>query len=87
MASSLCPPEAARMELKAFYQMSESSPEQDTSLLREWRQKIEVANRNSIFCHCRHCGVEWVDSSFDAACNRCGSSDVEHISCWQFPDD
>lgn len=69
--------------------MSESNPEQDTdsSLLREWQLKIEVANRNNIFCHCRHCGAEWVDSSFDVVCTSCGSSSVEQISCWQFPDD
>ncbi len=66
--------------------MSEAFSEQDISELRQWRLNIEDANRNNIFCHCRTCGAEWVDSSFDAACS-CGSSDVEHISCWQFPDD
>lgn len=67
--------------------MSESSFEQDASLLREWQLNIEVANRNNIFCHCRHCGTEWVDSYFNAVCSNCDRSDVEHISCWQFPDD
>ena len=67
--------------------MSEFNPEQDTSLLREWQLKIEVANRNNIFCHCLSCGFEWVDSYFDVACSSCGSSNVERISCWQFPDD
>lgn len=67
--------------------MLESSSEHNASLLREWQQKIDVANRNNIFCHCRCCDAEWVDSSFDAVCSNCGSSDVEHISCWQFPDD
>jgi len=66
--------------------MSEALSEQDISELRQWRLNIEEANRNNIFCHCRTCGAEWVDSSFDAVCS-CGSSDVEHISCWQFPDD
>lgn len=66
--------------------MSEAFSEQDISELHEWRSKIEVANRNNIFCHCHTCGAEWVDSSFDAVCN-CGSANVEHISCWQFPDD
>lgn len=67
--------------------MTESTSEQDTSVLREWQLKIEVANRNNVFCHCRRCHAEWVDSYFEAVCNSCGGSDVEHISCWQFPDD
>ncbi|HBB31408.1 MAG TPA: hypothetical protein DDZ80_07525 [Cyanobacteria bacterium UBA8803] len=66
--------------------MSEDASEEDTSLMRDWRFKIEVANQNNIFCHCRCCGYEWVDSSLNAAC-PCGNSDVEHIACWQFPDD
>ncbi|HEY9597047.1 MAG TPA: hypothetical protein V6D33_05205 [Cyanophyceae cyanobacterium] len=66
--------------------MSEAFSEQDKSELDEWRLNIEEANRNNIFCHCRACGTEWVDSSFDGVC-CCGSSDVERISCWQFPDD
>lgn len=55
--------------------------------LLEWRSKIEIANHNNIFCRCRSCHVEWVDSSFEANCNQCGSKNVERISCWQFPDD
>jgi hypothetical protein len=66
--------------------MSDSFSEQDICEFGEWRQKIEVANRNNIFCHCNICGAEWVDSSFYAVC-CCGSSEVERISCWQFPDD
>lgn len=66
--------------------MSEAFSEQDKSELDKWRLNIEEANRNNIFCHCRTCGAEWVDSSFDVVC-RCGSLDVERISCWQFPDD
>ena len=67
--------------------MSESTSRQDTSLTHKWRKKIEVANRNNIFCHCRSCDYEWVDSSVDVVCSSCGSKDVERISCWQFPDD
>ncbi|HEY9830243.1 MAG TPA: hypothetical protein V6D26_06665 [Stenomitos sp.] len=66
--------------------MSESFSKEDHLELQDWKSKIDVANRNNIFCHCRTCGAEWVDSSFDAVC-RCGSSKVERISCWQFPDD
>ncbi|MEH1808108.1 hypothetical protein [Nostoc sp.] len=47
----------------------------------------EMANRNNIFCHCRSCSYEWVDSVMDAVCGKCSSKDIEHISCWQFPDD
>ncbi|MGK7875185.1 MAG: hypothetical protein AB4426_18395 [Xenococcaceae cyanobacterium] len=67
--------------------MSKKSLPKDSSLVREWRLKIEIANRHNIFCHCRRCGSEWVDSSEEAACRSCGSTDVQHISCWQFPDD
>ncbi len=56
----------------------------DPAELQAWWRKIEVANRNNILCHCRRCDREWVASSF-VACS-CGSADVEHISCWQFPD-
>lgn len=58
----------------------------DKTLLRSWQQKIEVANRNNVFCHCHACSAEWVDSSLEASCQQCGSTNVEHISCWQFPD-
>ncbi|MEH1913378.1 hypothetical protein [Nostoc sp.] len=59
----------------------------DSSQLQQWYQGIEMANRNNIFCHCRSCSYEWVDSVMDAVCSKCGSKDVEYISCWQFPDD
>ncbi len=59
----------------------------DKSLLREWQSKIKTANRNNIFCHCQTCHAEWIDSTFVATCQNCGSTKVEHISCWQFPDD
>ena len=67
--------------------MSDYFPFQNDSQLREWHQGIHMANRNNIFCHCRSCGYEWVDSLTDIVCNQCGSKDVEKISCWQFPDD
>lgn len=60
--------------------------QQDIAEIRSWQSKIQIANNNNIFCYCRTCKAEWVDSSFAAVCN-CGSSNVEHISCWQFPDD
>ena len=58
----------------------ETSPEQ-------WQFNLRQANDNNIFCHCRQCNYEWVDSSDEAACRVCGSTNVEHIACWQFPDD
>jgi anaerobic ribonucleoside-triphosphate reductase len=67
--------------------MSNSFPYKNDLQLREWYQGIAMANRNNIFCHCHSCGWEWVDSSTDAVCSKCNSADVEHISCWQFPDD
>lgn len=57
------------------------------SEIEQWQEKIEIANRNNIFCHCLQCKREWVDSHLDAACKSCGSNNVEHIACWQFPDD
>ncbi|ACK72820.1 hypothetical protein PCC7424_4456 [Gloeothece citriformis PCC 7424] len=67
--------------------MRENNPGLSAAELEEWQAKIETANRNNIFCHCHSCDAEWVDSSFEADCIYCGSEDVEHISCWQFPDD
>jgi len=55
--------------------------------LQEWRNKIEIANQHNIFCHCRDCGYEWVDSGLKTGCTQCQSDRVERISCWQFPDD
>ena len=66
--------------------MSAWKPQLSPDQRQEWLEQIETANRNNIFCHCRRCGWEWIDSTFEAAC-QCGSSDVERISCWQFPDD
>jgi len=67
--------------------MSESISAEDSAVITEWQQNIEEANRNNIFCHCQSCSYEWVDSSFEAICSQCGSTAVERISCWQFPDD
>lgn len=53
--------------------------------LTEWQRCLAEANRNNVFCHCRQCGDEWVASEAEV-CHRCGSSDVEAIACWQFPD-
>ncbi|MGE5656709.1 MAG: hypothetical protein ACM37W_08840 [Actinomycetota bacterium] len=66
--------------------MSKNHSKSENTNLETWREKIEIANRNNIFCHCRQCGAEWVDSSFQIRCH-CGSREVEAISCWQFPDD
>ncbi|WP_199248116.1 hypothetical protein [[Phormidium] sp. ETS-05] len=55
--------------------------------LHHWQLTLAEANRHNIFCHCRHCEAEWVDSSEEAACPHCGSKNIERIACWQFPDD
>lgn len=54
---------------------------------QEWQLIIEAANRNNVFCHCRSCRYEWVDSFEDVPCGSCGSKNVRYILCWQFPDD
>ncbi|HEY9626180.1 MAG TPA: hypothetical protein V6C84_02675 [Coleofasciculaceae cyanobacterium] len=51
----------------------------------EWQRRIEEANRCNIWCHCRDCDREWIASA-NVSC-PCGSRNVEHIPCWQFPDD
>jgi len=53
--------------------------------LREWQRGIAEANKNNILCHCRTCDREWIASTEEHCI--CGSTSVEHISCWQFPDD
>lgn len=67
--------------------MKNNFDHQDLNTFKEWQEKINIANNNNIFCHCKKCGKEWVDSSLTALCSNCGSREVEHISCWQFPDD
>lgn len=66
--------------------MAENLP-LEASKLREWQAKIDEANRQNVFCHCRHCGYEWVDSFENVPCISCGSKNVQYILCWQFPDD
>ncbi|MCW6037087.1 hydrogenase maturation nickel metallochaperone HypA [Spirulina subsalsa FACHB-351] len=65
--------------------MSEFS-NSDQAIFAEWRQKIAIANRHNIFCHCRDCGEEWVDSHRNVSCPACQSQKLEYIACWQFPD-
>ena len=66
--------------------MTQFDSDKNDSVISKWQEKIKIANRNNIFCHCRNCNNEWVDSSFDATCSHCGSLNIERISCWQFPD-
>lgn len=53
--------------------------------LLQWQAAIEEADRYNILCHCRTCDREWV-ASVPETC-VCGNQQVEHIVCWQFPDD
>ncbi|MEM0981846.1 MAG: hypothetical protein AAGH78_16440, partial [Cyanobacteria bacterium P01_H01_bin.58] len=53
--------------------------------LNQWRFGLQQADDNNVFCHCQMCDREWIASSHDATCT-CGSTKVERISCWQFPD-
>ncbi|NEO25416.1 MAG: hypothetical protein F6K03_00595 [Kamptonema sp. SIO4C4] len=59
--------------------------QEEDKLLQTWQNKIRVADRNNIFCHCRNCGEEWVTSERNPSC-ICGSENIEAIACWQFPD-
>jgi hypothetical protein len=54
--------------------------------LERWRFGLSQANLNNVLCHCRDCDATWMASSDEAIC-ACGSRRVEHIACWQFPDD
>lgn len=65
--------------------MSELHPQLDRAELQAWQLRIEAANMYNILCHCRKCDREWVASS-EIPCD-CGSTSVEYIACWQFPDD
>jgi predicted Zn-ribbon and HTH transcriptional regulator len=49
--------------------------------------EIGRISQHNIFCHCRNCGYEWVDSTKDVSCPKCRDSRIEAIACWQFPDD
>ena len=53
--------------------------------LARWQFFLAQANLNNILCHCRDCDATWVASA-PAPCG-CGSRNIEHIPCWQFPDD
>ncbi|MDX2100178.1 MAG: hypothetical protein SFW36_20570 [Leptolyngbyaceae cyanobacterium bins.59] len=55
------------------------------SELAQWHLSLEEANRHNVLCHCRKCDREWVASDRENC--QCGSSEVESILCWQFPDD
>lgn len=66
--------------------MSKQKSQLSTEELKDWRLKIATANRNNIFCHCRDCDAEWMDSYEGAPCPNCRSQNVESICCWQFPD-
>jgi hypothetical protein len=65
--------------------MSELPSQFNPDELQKWQMGIEEANRFNIFCHCRRCDREWVAS--DQVPCSCGSTNVEYIACWQFPDD
>ncbi|MEM1308428.1 MAG: hypothetical protein AAF892_14175 [Cyanobacteria bacterium P01_D01_bin.71] len=66
------------MRRSSFYFTSEE--------LRQWRFGLMQADDNNVLCHCHSCDREWVASSHEVKC-ACGSTSVETISCWQFPDD
>ncbi|MBL1174715.1 hypothetical protein [Pantanalinema sp. GBBB05] len=53
--------------------------------LQQWQESVAEADRYNILCHCRDCDREWVASTREVC--QCGSTKVEHIACWQFPDD
>ena len=65
--------------------MSEIPPQLSPAELLAWQQGIAEANRHNVLCHCRQCDREWVASTEETCI--CGSANVEHILCWQFPDD
>jgi hypothetical protein len=65
--------------------MSEIPRQLTADELQQWQAAIVEADRYNIFCHCRECDHEWV-ASVPETC-ICGSKSVEHIACWQFPDD
>ncbi|HEY9622708.1 MAG TPA: hypothetical protein V6C78_20290 [Crinalium sp.] len=65
--------------------MAEPNPQFTPDELHQWQQIVAEADRYNILCHCRICDREWVASSQETC--SCGSVQVEHIACWQFPDD
>ncbi len=66
--------------------MTAESPDSDRALTQAWQRMIRTADRHNIFCRCRECHYEWVDSSRAAPCPKCGSPRIERVACWQFPD-
>lgn len=66
--------------------MSEPSPYFTPEELQQWQFGLQQANHNNVLCHCRKCDREWIASAADTPC-ECGSTQVEAIPCWQFPDD
>ncbi len=72
----------ARLSL-TYMESSQFTPEE----LAQWQLSLQEANRHNIWCHCQRCQYEWVDSVEDAVCPQCHSDRVQHIPCWQFPDD
>jgi hypothetical protein len=65
--------------------MSEIPPQLTPEERQEWQLIIAAANLHNILHHCRQCDREWVASVAEAC--QCGSSNIERIACWQFPDD
>ncbi len=65
--------------------MEQSSSHFTSEELRRWQFGLRQADDNNVFCHCRQCDREWVASAHAVKCT-CGSTNVETISCWQFPD-
>lgn len=61
-----------------------SAPVFSRAELGDWQLTLAEADRHNIFHHCRHCQREWVASTWEAC--SCGSKEVEHLRCWQFPD-
>lgn len=62
-----------------------SNLDSSSNIRKQWQAKITQANQNNIYCHCRLCGREWIDSETEVKC-ACGNKEVETIACWQFPD-
>lgn len=65
--------------------MSDLPPQLSPTERYEWQLRIQAANQFNILCHCRQCDREWIASDHDRCV--CGSQNVQHIACWQFPDD
>ncbi len=64
-----------------------SSPQLNYQEHTLWQKALTQLNRYNLYCACRQCGYEWVDSQTDIACPHCQSKSIQMIPCWQFPDD